>query len=273
VPAPRILAIGAHPDDCDMRAGGTAILWARAGFAAQFVSVTNGEAGHHEMFGPALAARRKAEAQAAARAAGIEYVVLDNRDGLLLPSLEARLELIGVIRRFRPDLILTHRPNDYHPDHRYTSQLVQDCCYMVIVPGVCPEAPRLKRNPAAMYFYDAFQKPAPFRPDIAVDIGPALERKVEMLCCHASQVFEWLPWLEGRLDQVPPDEAGRKRFVQERIRKRVPQGEALRAALERCYGPLRAAAIEFAECFEVCEYGAPLDEAARACLFPWFFAP
>ena len=123
----RILVVGAHPDDCEYKAGGMAALYRDRGDDVCFVSVTNGEAGHHRFRGEELVAIRRAEAAAAGRVLGLRYEILDFPDGQLEPTLAARNEIIALIRRYRPDLMLTHRPNDYHPDHRYTSQLVQDC--------------------------------------------------------------------------------------------------------------------------------------------------
>ena len=146
----RLLVFGAHPDDCDIKAGGLAALYAQKGHRVKFVSVTNGDAGHHQMGGEPLAKRRNAEAQAAAKVLGIEYELLDNHDGHLEPTLENRFKVIQQIRQFRPDLVMTHRPNDYHPDHRYTSVLVQDAAYMVTVPNVCGLALALDYNPTIL---------------------------------------------------------------------------------------------------------------------------
>src|SRR5207245_563633 len=117
-----------------------------AGHQVKYVSVTNGEAGHQRLQPAELAALRKAEADAVAKLMGIEYEIMSNRDGRLLPTIEARFEMIALIRRYKPDLILTHRPNDYHPDHRATSTLVCDAAYMVIVPHIVPEVPALRVN-------------------------------------------------------------------------------------------------------------------------------
>ena len=135
----RIIVFGAHPDDCDGDAGGTAILWAQKGHAVKFVSLTNGDAGHQSEGGGALARRRRAEAQEAGRRFGIaEYEVLDNHDGELEPTLAVRQQVIRRIRQWRADVVIAPRPNDYHPDHRYTGVVVQDSAYMVMVPNVCP---------------------------------------------------------------------------------------------------------------------------------------
>lgn len=265
---PRILAIGAHPDDCDLKAGGCAILWAQAGCAVRFVSMTNGDAGHHEMSGQELADRRKAEAKAAGAVAGIEYQVLGNSDGQLVPELEQRWELLRLIREFRPDLILTHRPNDYHPDHRYTSQLVQDCSYLVGVPNICPETPRLVGSPVMAYFWDEFRKPLPFEPDVSVDIDAVMDTKVRMLDCHASQFYEWLPWIDRHGIQMPDDPGLRLKALEKFARIFTRPSEASRDLLKRYYGDGRGVAVLNAECFEACEYGAPMDGAAIRRLFP-----
>lgn len=265
---PRILAIGAHPDDCDLKAGGCAILWAQSGCPVRFVSVTNGEAGHHEQSGEALADRRKAEAKAAGKVAGIEYQVLDNPDGQLVPGLEQRWEMLRLIRRFRPDLILTHRPNDYHPDHRYTSQLVQDCSYLMGVPHICPDSPRLEKTPVMAYFRDEFQKPSPFVPDVTVDIDAVMDKKVQMLSCHASQFYEWLPWIDRHGIEMPEDPDKRLDALARFARIISRPSDNARDFLKRYYGDGRGCAIVNAESFEACEYGAPLDSAAIRRLFP-----
>ncbi|HEY8733868.1 MAG TPA: PIG-L family deacetylase, partial [Puia sp.] len=131
----RVIMIGAHPDDCDEQGGGTAAIFAKMGYAVKFLSVTNGDAGHQTLKGKELAKRRYAETQEAARRLGISYDVLGNHDGLLMPSLEVRLEIIKKIREWNADIVIAPRPNDYHPDHRYTGVLVQDAAYMVAVPN------------------------------------------------------------------------------------------------------------------------------------------
>ena len=194
----KIIVFGAHPDDCDIKAGGIAIKYANLGHEVKFVSVTNGDAGHHEIGGVELARRRRAEAQAAGAVAGIEYHVLDNHDGELEPTLENRKKIIRQIRNYTPDLILTHRPNDYHPDHRYTSILVQDSAYMVTVPNICTDTPALSYNPVIAYLSDNFQKPQPFSPDVVIAIDEVIEKKIDMLHCHTSQMYEWLPFKRGQ---------------------------------------------------------------------------
>src|SRR5688572_5741732 len=173
----RIIMIGAHPDDCDQDGGGTAILFAKMGYAVKFVSVTNGDAGHQSMKGQELATRRLAEAREAGKRFGVQYDVLDNHDGQLLPTLEVRLQVIRKIREWQADVVIAPRPNDYHPDHRYTGVLVQDAAYMVAVPNVAPDVPALTKNPVFLYFQDGFQRPNAFRPDIAINITEVFPQK------------------------------------------------------------------------------------------------
>ena len=256
----RLLAIGAHPDDCEVRAGGLAALFRQRGWSVTFTSMTNGDAGHHLLAREALAVRRLAETRAVSERFGIDYVVMDNHDGELEATLENRRRVIRLIRTCRPDLVLTHRPNDYHPDHRYTSLLVQDAAFMVTVPRICEDTPALQRNPVFAYFPDAFTKPTPFVPTVAVDIGGVLDDKMEMIHCHASQFYEWLPFLAGNLGEVPEDEAGKRKFLFEHWRRRG-FSESWRDVLIRQYGEARGRAVRDAEALEVSEYGSPLDEA------------
>jgi LmbE family N-acetylglucosaminyl deacetylase len=264
----RVIAFGAHPDDCDQRVGGTAAKWAKRGQLVKFVSLTSGDAGHQNQGGGALATRRRLEAQEAGRRLGIaEYQTLDNHDGELLPSLEVRRQVIRQIRQWKADVVLAPRPNDYHPDHRYTGMLVQDAAYLVVVPNVCPDTPPLRKNPVFLYFEDGFQRPNPFRPDVAVGIDSVLEAKLLALDAHVSQMYEWLPWVAGTLAEVPQDPAQRLAWLRQ-TRSGRPLGEGIREALTRWYGS-KAAAIKEAEAFEVCEYGRRPSRDDLLALFPF----
>jgi LmbE family N-acetylglucosaminyl deacetylase len=266
----RILAIGAHPDDCDLGAGGLAILYARMGHRVDFVSLTNGDAGHHQMGGAPLARRRQAEAQAAARVAGIRYTVLDLHDGELEPTLANRRMIIRLIRELEPDLLLTHRPSNYHPDMRYTAQLVQDAAYTVTVPGSVALTPHLATNPVIMYMSDRFQRPYPFQPDLVIAIDQAIEVKMAMLAQHVSQMFEWQPYSRGVLDQVPQGEQERLDWLRERYAPRdADWADGCRAVLVQLYGAEYGAQVRYAEAFECSEYGAPPTEESRRRLFPF----
>jgi LmbE family N-acetylglucosaminyl deacetylase len=267
LPAVRVIAFGAHPDDCDIRAAGLAAKYAAQGYKVKFVSVTNGDAGHQSEGGGMLATRRRAEAREAGRRIGIEYDVLDNHDGELLPTISVREQIIRKIREWKADIVLSPRPNDYHPDHRYTGMLVQDAAYMVTVPNIVPDTPALRKNPVFLYFYDPFTRPQPFRADIVVATDDVYSKKIDMLDAHVSQVYEWLPWHDGVLDQVPKDPAARKRWLAEQTPERVfPEWFPV---LEKRYGTA-ASQIKHAEAFEITEYGRqPSEEEVRK-LFPFF---
>ena len=266
-----IVCIGAHPDDAEVFAGGSCVKWVRQGHRVLMVSMTNGDIGHHRMAGGVLARRRIAEAHAAAERAGAISLVLDYHDGEFEPTLAARKCIVKIIREFDADIVLTHRPNDYHPDHRYTSVAVQDSAFMVTVPNFCPETPPLSRNPVFLYLMDEFTKPTPFRADIAVDVSEVMDVKWSMLDAMESQMYEWLPWLDGRLESVPADPAERRQWLEQTWDGFFAKPTKLaRAALEKYYGKKTAARVRYAELFEICEYGhqPSADEIKR--LFPFY---
>jgi len=265
----RVIAFGAHPDDCDLGAGGLAAKYAALGHKVKFVSLTNGDAGHQSLGGGPLAMRRRAEAQEAARRIGIEYEVLDNHDGRLLPTLDVREQVIREIRQWKADIVIGPRPNDYHPDHRYTGVLVQDASYMVIVPNIVTDTAPLRRNPVFLYYSDRFTRPQPFRADIVVSIDDVYQKKIAMLDAHVSQFYEWLPWTVGQLDEVPKDPAARKTWLATRPMAVGSVKPEWRDALERLYGS-EAQRIQHVEAFEITEYGrTPSEEEIRK-LFPFF---
>ena len=266
----RLLAIGAHPDDCEVKAGGLAALYAGLGHCVRFVSLTNGATGHHAIGGVELALRRRDEALAAAAVLGIEYEILDHHTGELEPSVDNRKQVIRILRGFGPDLVLTHRPWDYHPDHRYAGMLVQDASYIVTVPNMLPLTDHLERMPVIMYLGDTFQKPLPLDPDVVVDIDSVIEAKLDMLHCHASQMYEWLPYNRGQLDQVPAGDAERRAWMAEqRLTAFAATADRHRDRLVELYGRERGEAVQCAEAFETCEYGAALTPDRRARLFPF----
>ena len=265
-----ILVIGAHPDDPE-KVGGTMTKFIQQGHKVRLVSMTNGNAGHQTMGGGPLAQRRYQEAQCAGKVIGAEYIVLDNDDGKLMPTLENREQVISQIREFNADIIITHRPNDYHPDHRNTGLLVRDAAYMVTVPNIVPFVPHLQKNPVFMYMNDRFSKPNPFEPDIVLGVDDVIEMKIDMYHCHTSQVYEWLPYNGGYLDKVPSDTAARRAWLGERWKARS-QGpaEKYRDKLIEVYGPVKGSKIQHAEAYEVSEYGAQPSREALRQLFPLF---
>jgi N-acetylglucosamine malate deacetylase 1 len=267
----RIICFGAHPDDCEIQAGGTAAMWAAKGHKVKFVSVTNGDIGHWRDAGGPLARRRLAEMREADRILGVTAEVLDIHDGELLPTLENRRTLTRLIREWKADVVIGPRPNDYHPDHRYTGVLVQDAAYMVTVPHFCPDTPFLRKNPVFMYFPDGFQKPNPSAPDVAISIDSVIEKKLDALGALVSQFAEG--GANGSADLMPDDPAKqeeRHQVVRQNFARRS-QGVAnrFRGKLNEWYGD-KAGEVKYAEAFEICEYGARPDKAELARLFPFF---
>jgi LmbE family N-acetylglucosaminyl deacetylase len=268
----RIICFGAHPDDCELQAGGTAAMWSAKGHKVKFVSVTNGDIGHWREAGGPLAKRRHAESMETSRILGITIEVLDNHDGELEPTLENRRKITRLIRQWDADLVLSPRPNDYHPDHRYTAVLVQDAAYMVTVPFFCPDVPALQKNPVFMYYPDRFQKPNPFQPDVAVSIDSVITKKLDALDAMVSQFYEG--GANGSEELVPSDPEKQKqrgRDVRTGFDKRSRDiANRFRSRLADFYGKERAEKVQYAEAFETCEYGRQPDKTELKRLFPFF---
>jgi N-acetylglucosamine malate deacetylase 1 len=267
-----IICFGAHPDDCELQASGTAAMWAAKGHKVKFVSVTNGDIGHWRDAGGPLARRRKAEVEQVAKMLGITVEVLDIHDGELMPTLENRRTLTRLIREWKADIVMGPRPNDYHPDHRYTGVLVQDAAYMVTVPHFVPDVPVLKDNPVFMYYPDRFQKPNPFQADVAVSIDSVIEKKLDALAVMESQFYEG--GANGSADLMPSDPAkqqARKREVRAgHANRNKGIAQRSRAKLAEFYGKEQADKVQYAEAFEICEYGRRPDQAELKKLFPFF---
>jgi len=268
----RIIAFGAHPDDCELQVGGVASMWAAQGHHVKLVSVTNGDIGHWREAGGPLATRRRKEVEETSRMFGSTVEVLDNHDGELLPTLENRRTLIRLIRDWKADLVLSPRPNDYHPDHRYTGILVQDAAYMVTVPFICPEIAPLKANPIFMYYTDRFMKPNPSQADIAVSIDSVIDKKLDGLAVMESQFLEGgANGHEGLMPKNAADRVRRVREVREMHGSRnIGVANRFRSSLAEWYGAEAAAKVKYAEAFEICEYGRRPDKAELKRLFPFF---
>lgn len=266
----RYLVIGAHPDDCESVAGIMLQLLDR-GAKIKFLTATNGASGHQGMMGGALALRRLEEARRVSALTGIEYEILDNTDGYLTASLPERHGMLKAIREWSPDVIVTHRPCDYHPDHRNTSVLVQDCSFLVMVPNVCPLSPPLRHMPAIFYMQDKFRRPYPFSPDLVFDIDGMVERKLLMYHQYASQMYEWLPWV-GQLkgERIPDGDEARLEWL--RTSRFTEHNEdyahSFRAELVAKYAA-RGGKVRFAEALEICEYGARLTPGELEEYFPF----
>ena len=266
----RIIAFGAHPDDCEIKAGGVAAMWTAQGHKVKFVSTTNGDIGHWKIAGGPLAKRRTAEVEEAAKILGIETEVLDNHDGELMPTLENRKTFVRLIREWKADIVLSHRPNDYHPDHRYTGVLVQDAAYMVICPFICPDVPHLKTNPVFMYFSDRFQKPNPFEADVVIDTDSVIDKKLDAMAVLESQFIEG--GVSGHEGRVPKNDSERKAArerVRDSFRRRfAATANKYRQELIETYGQEQGEKVRTAEAFELCEYGRRPSPAELKRLFP-----
>lgn len=271
----RIIVFGAHPDDCELKAGGVAAMRASKGHKVKFVSATNGDIGHAHESGGALAKRRTAEVKRAAKILGIETEVLDTHDGELMPTLENRKTFVRLIREWKADIVIGHRPNDYHPDHRYVGVLMQDTAFMVTVPHFCPDTPHLPRNPVFLYMSDSFQKPNPFEPTIVYSIDPVFEQKFQAIWQIESQIESL--WAKGNFEGIVPvpkegpEREKRQAEVRNWLAKRNASiADKYRDKLIQLYGEEKGKAIKYAEAFELCEYGhqPTLNELKQ--LFPFF---
>lgn len=268
----RIICFGAHPDDCELQVGGTAALWASKGHKVKLVSLTNGDIGHWKEAGGPLAKRRFDEVQKAAKILGVTTDVLDIHDGELMPTVENRRTVTRLIREWKADIVIAHRPNDYHPDHRYAGVLVQDAAYMVTVPFFCPDVPYLTNNPVFMYYPDRFQKPNVFEPAVVVDITPVIEKKLDALDAMPSQFYEGgANGHPGLMPTEPEAQKKRRADVRNNFARRY-QGIAdrFRGQLGDLYGPDRAQGVKYAEAFELCEYGRQPDRKELKRLFPFY---
>jgi LmbE family N-acetylglucosaminyl deacetylase len=266
-----IIVFGAHPDDAEYRGAGVAMKWAKLGHHVKFVSITNGDVGHWQMAGGPLALRRKNEVLAVDKNLGVTTEVLDIHDGEIMPTLENRRTITRLIRQWNADIVITNRPNDYHPDHRYTSILVQDSAYMVGVPFFSPDVPALKRNPIFLYTSDRFQRPNPFRADVAVGIDEVIDPTLDALLLMESQIHEG--GADGHEGLYPTEPAGRQRRRDEvranLARRYAAQAENYREALTKFYGPEKARAVRYAQGFEICEYGRQPSQEELKRLFPF----
>ena len=271
----RIMVFGAHPDDCEIKAAGVAAMWAQQGHHVKFVSVTNGDIGHAIMSGGELAKRRTREVHQAADILGISSHVMDNHDGELMPTLENRKKLVRLIREWQADIVMAHRPNDYHPDHRYTGVLMQDAAFMVTVSNFCPDTPHLTKNPVFLYLSDGFQKPNPFAPDIVAGIDEVMEQKIDALWTLESQIESfWATFNFETVIPIPTTSEARKarksQFSARFLARSASTANRFRSGLIKHYGETRGMAIKYAEAFELCEYGRQPTAQELRVLFPFF---
>lgn len=264
----KFLIICAHPDDCDILFGGTAIKLTRRGDEVVFVSVTNGDTGHHLLSREETAKLRKKETISSKNTLGIsDYLVLEHPCGIE-PTLEMRKEIVRLIRNYSPDIVLTHRLCDYHPDHRATAQLVIDSAYVCRVPHFCEDTKIPEKTPIFAHTYDKFVDPRPIRADAAVEIDSVFEEKLKALYCHKSQFFEWLPWIDNvDYDDKKATEDERRMVLVERMERFKTASEIGRNVLVLRYGAEAAKAITYSEVFEQSPYGRTVDQKTFQAIF------
>ena len=252
----RIIAFGAHPDDCEIKASGVAARWAAAGHEVKFVSLTNGDIGHFGMAGAPLARRRRAEVERCAEILGIETEVVDIHDGELMPTLENRKTVARLIRAWQADLVLAHRPCDYHPDHRSVGILVQDTSVLVAAPFFTSDTPPVEQNPVYLFYSDTFQKPYPFDPSVVVSVDEVADKKWACLEAMPSQTADADAWLSRYLEDVPDEEEARRQFILNYFKQRSADvADRYREQLVASYGEKKGRSVQYAEAFEVCQYG------------------
>lgn len=280
----KLLVIGAHPDDNEFRCGGIAYKYKQLGYEVQFLTVCDGCRGHQSMTLEQTRERRRGEYLAVAEYLGIKYDCFGIEDCTAVADLPTRRRMINYIREAKPDLIITHRTNDYHADHRAVAQLVQDAAYMLIVPHECPETPAMEKMPVIMFNVDNFKNPV-FEGDVVIDIDDVIEPKLKCADFHESQIYEWLPY--SKLETVPEDKVERFEQVcrggvtfdtKDEELESMPNSYARRYALVAArfrkeliakYGEERGSKIRYAEAFMLSEYGTPLTEESKKVLFPF----
>ncbi len=267
----RVIIFGAHPDDAEYRGAGVAMKWARAGNHVKLVSATNGDIGHWQMAGGPLAERRRNEVMEVGRRLGVTTEVIDIHDGEIMPTLENRRIITRLIRQWNADIVITNRPNDYHPDHRYTSILVQDSAYMVTVPFFCPDVPPLKKNPVYLYSPDRFKKPNAFTADVAVSIDDVIGPTVDALLVMESQIHEG--GANGNADLFPADpvkqQQRRDQVRNNLMRRYATMADTYRSTLIKFYGDELGKKIRYAQAYEICEYGRQPSQEELRKLFPF----
>ena len=282
----RILMIGAHQDDNEFRCGGLASKYVKMGWDVRMLSMCNGCGGHHVMSPEETTACRAKESAAVAKLLGVTYDVWDIPDCNIVADLATRKRLIRYIREYNPDLIISHRTNDYHADHRAVGQLVQDASYLLIVPNECPEAPAMRKMPVILFNEDKFTNPV-FKGDVVISVDDEIDTKLKIADLNVCQVYEWLPYSEGYLDEVPEGKEERFEWLKgmnitadttdEEVMAHT-RGYAVRYAktaarfrkeLIEKYGQEKGSKVRYAEAFEVSEYGTPLTEELKEKFFPF----
>jgi len=252
----RIIVFGAHPDDAELQAAGVAAMWAAQGHKVKLVAATNGDIGHFSQAGGPLAIRRTAEVKECARILGITTDVLDIHDGELEPNLHARRAFARKIRDWQADIVIGHRPYDYHPDHRYVGVLLNDTAVVVGAPFFVPDTPPTQGNPIYLNSADGFDTPKAFVPNVVVDIDAVAEKKFACVAAMPSQFADADSWQGRTLPNMPKDEAGRRAHIMNTVKGWLAEAaDQFRPQLIARYGQERGAKVKYAEAFQLNQYG------------------
>lgn len=265
----RIIAFGAHPDDAELKAAGVAALWAAQGHKVKFVAMTNGDIGHFGQAGGPLAQRRYAEIQECARILGITTDMLDIHDGELEPTLEYRRMVARKIRDWQADIVMGHRPYDYHPDHRYTGVLMDDAAVVVVAPFFVPDTKATPRNPLFFYYSDGFEQPTKFVPTLVVDIDAVADKKWQCVSAMPSQFGDKDSWQGRTRPDVPQNDAERPAYLLKLAQERTAAvANQYRDRLVALYGEERGRKVKYAEAFQLGQYGRQASLEELKGLFP-----
>ena len=182
-----ILAIGAHPDDIEILCAGTLARYAEVRHTVTMAVFTDGSMGDAHLPPAELARIRHKEARAAAAVIGARLLWPGITDEHVFANEAQRRVMIDLLRDADPDVILTHSPNDYHPDHRHVSQLVFDSYFQKGLPHILKQTrPACRFGQTQLYYMDNIGG-LDFRPTEYVDITATMATKRKMLACHQSQ--------------------------------------------------------------------------------------
>ena len=184
-----VLAVGAHPDDLEILCGGTLARYAREGHRVVMAHVNNGNKGHHHIPPDELAGIRDKEAIASSSIIGAEHINIDIDDLDVYVEREQVLKCVDLIRGTEPDVIITHSPDDYMPDHSVSARIVFDASFVATLPHVKTEYGHFDRV-TPIYYMDTLAG-VNSKPSEYVDITDTFETKQKMLSCHKSQL-DWL---------------------------------------------------------------------------------
>lgn len=222
-----VLAISCHPDDMEIQCAGTLLKCKERGDKVTVCNVANGNMGHVVLAPDELRKTRRAEADASAAIAGFGATTCDI-DDLYVNSADRSQhdKIVEIIRKARPDFIITHSPSDYMIDHVETSKLVFYASFSASVPHYRPDL-GAATDVTPIFYMDNYNA-TDFEPDICVDISDVIDKKLEMLACHKSQVV-WLMDHDG------------KDVLEETRRAAQSRGN-------QC-------GVQYAECFKICKSG------------------